>query len=691
MKPRLPAILAVTLGLAAAVLALAGDDTTSLSYISYLERYATLRAAHAQETLDAAVNMPVLAGDQLQTARGARVEVALADGCTLWLDEFTTLDFDAIVRSRDDTASRTSFYLAEGSAALDVPSTAANERTVRLDTPDGSLFLSGPGLYRIDIDRGETHVQAFAGLAELPSGVGSTLLRGGEEAEVGEGGSIQKAALAKSGDDFWNWVEDRRRPAPSGPTAQHLEAQGVGRAAVLDSYGEWVFVPTLSTWMWRPNVSADWLPYSYGRWYWTPVGWNWISYEPWGWYPYHYGSWYLDASVGWVWGYDPVWAPAWVHWIYTPGYVGWCPRGYYDWWYLHNCTHCWNQWRQPGRWGEVAFDFSGRVALQPVDPRPWTIVPAGQFGSRHLDRVRVEPGRFFREQPAGREGFIRSGVLMTPSPGRQIGDGVFEPVFRRTGEHDVPGLSSVLGRQFDSELRRGATRPLQTGQVVAGTPHVVHGVRDAGARDGSATTREGAVSTRRGWFGVSPGSAGHGDSGRTFERGRAGGQGQGAPAPVERPVERRLRVDDTGRERLRPADPGAGRQGPATDPATQPHPHIDSGPASAPALPAPPPARDTEQRPAHPRDSVGRFENRTSRSSATSRGGFDASTGSRNALRSFEGTYRSGSASYVARAASVHSAARAAAVHSAPRTTAEGGYHSGSTSGPRSSGNHHRR
>ncbi len=684
MKPRLPAILAATLVLAAAALAFAGDDTTSLSYISYLERYATLRAAHAQETLDAMVNMPVLAGDRLQTARGARVEVTLADGCTLWLDEFTTLDFDAIMRSRDEAATSTSLYLAEGSAALEVPSTAAGEGTVRLDTPTGSFFLSGPGLYRIDIDRGETHVRAFAGIAELPSGAGSALLRGGEEAEVGEGGNIQKATLAKAGDDFWNWVEDRRRPAPSGPTAQPLEAQGVARAAVLDSYGEWVFVPTLSTWMWRPTVSVDWLPYSYGRWYWTPVGWNWISYEPWGWYPYHYGSWYLDASVGWVWGYDPVWAPAWVHWIYTPGYVGWCPRGYYDWWYLHNCTHCWNQWRQPGHWGEVAFDFSGRVSLQPVDPRPWTIVPAGQFGSRHIDRVRVEPGRFFREQPAGREGFIHSGVLVTSPPGRQIGDGVFEAIFRRTGEHDVPGLASVLGRQSDSELRRGATRPLpplQTGQVVAGTPHVVRDLPDAGARDGSATARDGSVTTRRGWFGASPGSAGHGDSGRTFERGRSGGQGPGAPASVER----RIRVDDTGRERVRLADPGASRQGPAAGPPPQPRPHIDSGPASAPPPPPPappPPPRDTEQRPAHPRDSVSRLDDRRSRSYATSRREFDASAGPRYVQRNFEGTHRSGSASY---------ASRAAAVYSASRATTAGGSHSGATSGPRSSWDHRRR
>ncbi len=175
--------------------------------------------------------------------------------------------------------------------------------------------------------------------------------------------------------------------------------------------------------MWQPRVGAGWVPYSDGRWYWTPVGWSWISYEPWGWYPFHYGSWYLDASFGWVWGWDSVWGPSWVDWIYTPGYIGWCPRGYYDWWYYHNCTDClgWPGGRRPGRWSDVSFDFSGRVRMGAIDPRPWTFVPTGQFSSLHIDRVRIEPNRFLRNDGGNLEGFVRSGPLVTATPGRTLG------------------------------------------------------------------------------------------------------------------------------------------------------------------------------------------------------------------------------------------------------------------------------
>jgi hypothetical protein len=236
------------------------------------------------------------------------------------------------------------------------------------------------------------------------------------------------------------------------------------------------------------------VPYSNGRWYWTSVGWNWIPYEPWGWYPFHYGSWNFDASFGWVWGWDPVWSPAWVYWIYSPGYVGWCPRGYYDWWFYNQCTHCWGQgWRYPGRWSEVAFDFSGRVRLSGIDPHPWTFVSAGQFTSTHLERVRLEPGRFLRGQPEDGTALVRSGPLITPAPGRGSGDrNTVESYFRgNPTTREVPDLSSILRREPLSGGRNVSPvpglRPSRTNDMVTGVRLQVPG----GAPSGTA--REGTV------------------------------------------------------------------------------------------------------------------------------------------------------------------------------------------------------
>jgi hypothetical protein len=460
MKRSLAAITALLAGFLLAPVALAGDDMTSLSYISYLERYATIRPAHGDATYDVVVNMPVLAGDRLDTSRGARVEVQLADGGTLWLDEFATVDFDAVALSSDDTSTRTALYLAEGTAAIEIPATAAGDGSLRFDSPAGAVFLNRPGLYRLELRGNEIRVQAHTGFAELPAGIGSEILRGGEEAVVGAESEIQRASISDASDDFWTWVQERRH-VPTSRTAQFVDARGASRAAVLDGYGDWVYVPSFSSYMWQPRVSVGWVPYSYGRWYWTPVGYSWISYEPWGWYPFHYGSWYFDAGFGWVWGYDSVWGPAWVNWFYTPGYVGWCPRGYYDYWYYRNCNRPWDgHGPHPPRWNEVSFKFAGRARLDQIDPKPWTVVPSGNFSSLHIDRVRLDARRFLREGQPDREALVRSGPLVMPFPGRTQTDRNVESFFGNgPGAGSLPDLTSVQQREIPSGVRSAAPLP----------------------------------------------------------------------------------------------------------------------------------------------------------------------------------------------------------------------------------------
>ncbi|HVN76481.1 MAG TPA: DUF6600 domain-containing protein [Thermoanaerobaculaceae bacterium] len=536
MKRSRTAMIAVLGTLFLVPVAFAGDDMTSLSYISYLERYATIRPAHGDETLDVVVNMPILAGDRLDTARGARVEVQLADGSTLWLDEFTTVDFDAVALSRDDTSPRTALYLADGSAAIEIPATAAGDGSLRFDSPAGAVFLNRPGLYRLELSGSELRVQAHSGFAELPAGLGSDILRAGEEAVIGppENG-IQRASISDVSDDFWTWVQERRH-VPTGPTAQYVGARDTGRAAVLDAYGDWVYVPTFSSWMWQPRVSVGWVPYSYGRWYWTPVGWSWISYEPWGWYPFHYGSWYFDASFGWVWGFDSIWGPAWVDWFYSPGYVGWCPRGYYDWWYYHNCNGCWGDGRRsPRRWSEVSFNFSGRVRPGVIDPRPWTVIPSGQFGSTHIDRVRIDARRFFQDGGPDREGLVRSGPLVTPFAGRSPGDRAIDSFFRggpQTGE--VPDLSSIMRREPVTGVRSATSVPRLR---LTDTQEITRAVRPIPDLTGATSTGEslpGVTSRRDAHSGIGTGN-GTGSVGvRTEVRRRSVATEGGSNPPVVR-------------------------------------------------------------------------------------------------------------------------------------------------------------
>jgi uncharacterized protein DUF6600 len=78
--------------------------------------------------------------------------------------------------------------------------------------------------------------------------------------------------------------------------------------------------------VWIPHdVAPGWRPYTTGRWVYTNYGWTWVSEQEWGWAPFHYGRWAFVAPYGWVWVPGTVWAPAWVVWRHSPGWVGWAP------------------------------------------------------------------------------------------------------------------------------------------------------------------------------------------------------------------------------------------------------------------------------------------------------------------------------------------------------------------------------
>lgn len=488
---------AATVAFAAGVAAFAEDDPTSLSYISYVERYATLRPAHDSENLDVVVNMPVVAGDRLTTSRGARLEVVLADATIVWVDEFSTIDFDALAYSRDHPAPRTVIYLAGGTAAVELPADGLGDTTLRLDTPAGTLFLQRPGLYRLDLNGSELAVQSFAGLAELPAGAGSALLRGGQQARL-DGGQVRETrALWEPRDEFWRWVSERRRPAEPSRTAEQIGSRAASRAAILDSYGDWIYVD--SYWAWRPRVAVTWVPYSYGRWYWTPVGWSWISYEPWGWYPYHYGSWTYHPRHGWLWCWDWVWGPAWVHWFYSGSYIGWCPRGYYDSWYWSRYQYDGERFH-PGRWSQVTLDFRGRIYLSEIDLRPWTVVPSAHFTHARVDHVRVSPDRIRQELPRT-PAYVRTGPLLTRDarPGQEA----FEREFRHALRDDsVPDLTRVLRREEGVGAERGAipgVRMLPTRELVRGAERADGGVDSRGraADRGEVRGGDGISDTRR--------------------------------------------------------------------------------------------------------------------------------------------------------------------------------------------------
>jgi hypothetical protein len=451
----------ILLGLVLPSVASEEDDLTSLSYISYLERYATIEPASADENIEAAINMPLVVGDRVDTAREARMEIVLADGSILWLDEYTTVSIDAVAYSRDTGGRRTVLYLVDGKIMIEVPEHVLSAEPIRIDGSQTTVYLNQPGVYRVEVLRsGGLRVEVWQGLAEAATTAGGVLVKDSTAAEVRSGEVTGVEPHLTWGDDFARWVEQRRQVL-QGESSQYVDARYGREAAALDNYGTWVYVDATQSWAWQPAVGADWRPYTAGRWYWTSTGWSWVSYEPWGWLPYHYGSWYFTAGFGWVWGWGSVWSPAWVSWCYWPGYVGWCPWGYYNTW-------CWNRWG----WGWGGYyppvHPAPPIAGQPRPPRGDVIPPRdgvgpGDSGRRQTPepsvRASAEGGDGQRRVTPGDGGAAaRAGdeTLRSTPGGRNAADFTGRV---RVAEMDQAGWNVVSADDFASEHLSRVVQP----------------------------------------------------------------------------------------------------------------------------------------------------------------------------------------------------------------------------------------
>ena len=478
---------ALLMAVAGPVVASEGDELTSLSYISYLERYATVQPATQQDSIEAVINMPLAPGDRIDTAREARMEVMLADGNAVWIDEYTTMSLDAVAFSRDSNADQTVVFLGEGTIMVEVSTHRLNDEPLRVDGRSGTVYLNDAGLYRIQAPpSGGLRLEVWEGLGEAATVAGGVLVRAESAATLSDGELVGTEAALSWGDDFAGWVEQRRQVI-RGESTMYVDARYERQAAQLDNYGNWVYVGEHNTWAWQPTVDESWSPYTAGRWYWTQPGWSWVSYEPWGWLPYHYGSWYMAAGFGWVWSWQPYWSPAWVSWAWWPGYVGWCPYGYYWDWYWPNYGYYYgypydpypghpgggggqpprrNAIPRPGSGGdagsqgaarraalsrpnEVALDLSGRVRVAEMDRAGWNVASTRDFASPHLSRL-VQSGEVALRDTSA-TGVVSSDPLTTQPPSMVRPSTELERVFRDVESRTTRDITPIMAR--DANLR----------------------------------------------------------------------------------------------------------------------------------------------------------------------------------------------------------------------------------------------
>src|ERR1043165_3375042 len=327
------------------VTARADDDNTDDEYeeharvlrVSLLKGEVTLQRAGSDEWEQAQANAPLVEGDTLATARGARLEIQADARNFIRLGENSVI---RVVTLRDEGIA---LSLSEGTATIRLAQFDRDKEYFEVDAPKTTVAAERAGLYRIDVD---------------PRSVRAARLTYGDGAD-GDDWDVS-AAAALDGWDDWNGERER-------DLAARLRYEGRERyydpevygAEELDSYGDWEYTNDYG-YVWRPSITvvnnySDWAPYRYGHWDWCPpYGWTWVADEPWGWAPYHYGRWVY---------YNNNWA--------------WAPRGY-----GYRYRHAW--WR-PALVAFVNVDFGSerRVCWYPLtygqrDPR-------GRWWSRRFD------------------------------------------------------------------------------------------------------------------------------------------------------------------------------------------------------------------------------------------------------------------------------------------------------------------
>jgi hypothetical protein len=156
--------------------------------------------------------------------------------------------------------------------------------------------------------------------------------------------------------DDWNAQRDSlwaKRLEVKGDSTRYIPPELHDDAYELEENGRWERVQYEGEYrnLWRPTrVSADWTPYSTGRWTTYYGDQCWVPNEPFGYTTHHYGSWvFVDSCRCWYWA-PPVrtvvvgrpwtvgygWYPGRVSWIHSDANVGWVPLAPYEPYYSQN-------------------------------------------------------------------------------------------------------------------------------------------------------------------------------------------------------------------------------------------------------------------------------------------------------------------------------------------------------------------
>lgn len=270
--------------------------------VSLVNGDVSIRRGDSNDAVAAAANAPLMAGDVIASAPGARAEIQLDFANRI------RLGTEAEVRIAELQPGRVHIEIAHGTVSWSV--VRESRLQVEISTPNVSARPLGRGLYRFWVrDDGQSVLTVRHGSLQAFTEKGSDRLTEGQTMFVRGGPQDPEYQVvpATAPDEWDRWNESRDQASDHAQSYQYVNPEMAG-AEDLDTYGQWVNDPTYGE-VWSPQEPADWAPYQDGRWVWEDYyGWTWLGYEPWGWAPYHYGSWFRGGR-GWCWYPGPIYRP----------------------------------------------------------------------------------------------------------------------------------------------------------------------------------------------------------------------------------------------------------------------------------------------------------------------------------------------------------------------------------------------
>jgi hypothetical protein len=294
----------------------------------------------------AALNLPVVEGDELSTGANTVVEIQLDsyNHIRLWENaylKFTTLRDEGIAVS-----------LPQGTMSFRALAFDKDKSYFEVDVPGTTVSVERAGMYRVDAgDTRNSEIRVAAtedGEAKVYTQTSGFTLRSGRTARIfiegNYAGDYETSSVARITDEFDEWVLQRdaviAKRLNESYYDKYYDRDQFG-AEDLNEYGEWIYTKKYG-YVWKPYANtissySNWSPYRYGHWRWVPYyGWTWVNDEPWGWATYHHGRWVWDNNY-WVWcpyGYyrwrRSWWQPAMISIVTWNGSVIWFPLGWDD-------------------------------------------------------------------------------------------------------------------------------------------------------------------------------------------------------------------------------------------------------------------------------------------------------------------------------------------------------------------------